>query len=226
MLFNTQRNEDIIYIYHVTLTLENVKIINNTVFGSSPSYANNNIILAELSYIRYKNYNQVSKNSADFTIKTWTIHICENSILIFSSNSLTYGAEIYSLQNSELDICVVQYISDRGNLVREFQMGRKLNYSIIHNNKNKLHTISNIDLNHCEWESTSAFLTSSPLHVNQRIIQCNISLSKNQRRRCICLCHGENPPDCYIEELGPFFPGETVSFNLTLFSMSTDTALL
>ena len=44
--------------------------------------------------------------------------------------------------DDEIDTCAIQYISERGNLDGEFQMGQKLNYSIIHNNNNNMRTIS------------------------------------------------------------------------------------
>ena len=103
-------------------------------------------------------------------------------------------------------------------------MGQKLNFLIICNKYSKYGIISNIDLNHCEWDSTSAFLTTSPLHVNQQFIKQNFSMSKIENE--ICLCSEKESPDCYIDELGTFYPGVTVEFNLIPFSTSSDTALL
>ena len=231
IMSNTQYREDVIYIYHVILTIENVKIINNTFldFRFLMPYLNNyNIILAEFSYLKFTKYNEISFNSADSTIRAPTIHICENSILNLSSNTLGYNVEIlYSLETAhaeEIDTCAIQYISKRGNLDKEFQMGQKLNYSIIHNNINDTYMLSNIDLNHCEWDLTSAFLTSSPLHVNQHFIQQKISEGNQEKQ--ICLCCETYPPNCYIEELGSFYPGVTVTLNLIIFSTSSDTVLL
>ena len=225
VLSNIQEKEDIIYIYHVMLTLENVKIINNSFAGSTFSPDNYNIIYAEMSYLKYKSYNEISKNTAYFTIKGLGIHMCENSILNFSSNTLDYNVEISSLQNTdEIDTCAIQYISERGNLDKEFQMDQKLNYSIILNCNNNKCVISDTDLYHCDWDSTSAFWTSSPLYVNQRFIQQNISVRR--QTKYICLCNDNKTHDCYIEELGSFYPGVTVLFNFTVFSTSTETALL
>ena len=217
IMSNTQCRDDIIYIYHVMLTVENVKIINNTI--------NYNIIHAELSYVKFTKYNEISNNSASSTIRALAIHICENSTLNFSSNTLRNVEEIscFFETGEEMDTCAIQYISERGNLDKEFQMGQKLNYSIIHDNINDKHILSSIGLNHCEWDLTSAFLTSSPLHVNQHFIQQKISQMKRSKE--ICLCSETNPPNCYIEELGSFYPGVTVTFNLIVFSTSSDTVL-
>ena len=222
VLSNIQEKEDIIYIYHVILALENVKIINNsfTVNG----YMNKNIIHGVISYLKCKGYNEFSMNSAQITIMGLSIHMCENSILNFSSNTLDYNVEIFSPQNDdEIDTCAVQYISERGNLDKEFQIGENLNYSIIHNN-NKCVISNTYSLYHCEWDSTSAFWTSSSLYVNQRFIQQKISVSK--LKNDICLCNENKTQDCYIEELGSHYPGVTVLFNFIVFSTSTEIALL
>ena len=223
VLSNIQKMNDLVYVDDVVLTLENVKIINN--FVTAPFHYNIMIIKAENSYLKYNSYNEISNNTAHGTILCLAIYMCENSILNFSSNTLDNDVEIYTLQNDdEISTCAIQYISERGNLDKEFQMGQALNYSIIHNNNNKLCAISDTDsLYHCEWDSTSAFWTSSPLYVNQRFIHHNISVTKLEKRICVCK---KNTLDCYVEELGSFYPGVTISFNFIVFSASTKTALL
>ena len=221
---NIHDNDDMIYIYDVVLTSENVKIINNSFLGNIFFVKNYIIINAINSYLKYKSYNEFSKNTARVTIMGSAIHMCENSILNFSSNTLHYNVEIYTLPNEDkIDTCAVQYISERGNLDKEFQMGQALNYSIIHNNNNNKFGIFN-DMYHCEWDSTSAFWTSSPLYVNQRFIHQNFSMIKLEKN--ICLCKKNKTMDCYVEELGSFYPGVTVSFNFIVFSVKTEFSLL
>ena len=222
---NFQRKDDMMFVYNVVLTLENVKIINNSLTGSTGIQYTCIIIYAENSYLKYKSYNEISRNTARVTIVSLSIHMCENSILNFSSNALGDNVEISSFQNDdEIETCAIQYISERGNLDKEFQMDQILNYSIIHNNNNNKRVISNTDLYHCEWDSTSAFLTSSPLYVNQRFIQQNISIKKI--RKDICLCKENKTLDCYVEELGSFYPGVTVSFNFIVLLVSEETLLI
>ena len=219
ILSNIQSKDDIIYVYHAALTLEDVKIINNSFTGPTYLFKNYNIIIAEVSYLKYKSYNEISKNTARYSIVGVPIHISENSILNLSLNTLDSYVEISSFQNTdEIQTCAVQYISERGNLDKAFQTGQKLNYTIIHNTNNSKCVIS--DLYHCNWDSTSAFWTSSPLHVNQHFIPQNNFVTV---RKTICLC---STTDCYIEELGLFYPGVTVLFNFILFSNSIDFALL
>ena len=89
-----------VYIYHIILTLENVKIINNSLTGSA-GYSEGYtcvIIKAEYSYLKYKSYNEISKNIAHSIIMSLSIHVCENSILNFSFKHFKFNVEIYTLQ--------------------------------------------------------------------------------------------------------------------------------
>ena len=215
---NFQKHNYLINANHVTLTFESSIIINNTILDAIC------IIKARDSYITYSKYNEISNNSADYVIGALTIHINENSILNISFNVIFHV--IFSIQHAELEVCAIQYISKRGNLDREFQSGQKLNYSVIvyMNNKSE---ISDGNLKHCEWDTTSAFLTSSPLHINQYFIQQNTSARK-QHNKDICLCNENDHMaiDCYSEEMGPFYPGETISMDFALTSSYTHTTLV
>ena len=224
---NIQTDDNLIYVNYATITFERVFIINNTVLGAS-TFHYNNIIQAEDSYLKYYKYNEISNNTVNYVIVALAIHINENSILNISFNFLRFHYIILSRQlyYAELEICAIQYISKRGNLDNEFQSGQKLNFSVIVHMSN-MSEISTSNLKHCEWDSTSAFSTSSPLHVNQYFIQRDTSVRK-QDNKYICLCSESDhlALDCYSEELGPFYPGETVSMGFALISSYTNTALL
>ena len=184
-----------------------------------------NIIHARDSYVKYNKYNEISNNSANYVIDTLAIHINENSILNISFNFLQFCI-ISSIQFVQLEICAIQYVSNRGNLDNEFQSGQKLNYSVIVH-MNNISEIFTSNLKHCEWDSTSAFVTSSPLHVNQDYIQQDTSV-RIQHKKDICLCNESDhiAIDCYSEEIGPCYPGECLSINFALSSSYTNTVLL
>ena len=219
---NIQKHDHLIYAHRVTLTFESSIILNNTVLGAT-FYYYNNIIQARDSYIKYNKYNEISNNSANYVIDTKAIHINENSILNISFNFLRFYCII---KQAELKICAIQYISERSNLDNEFQSGQKLNYSVIVH-MNNMSDVSTSNLKHCEWDSTSAFSTSSPLHINRYFIQQDTSVRK-QHKKDICLCSESDriTIDCYSEEIGPFYPGETVSIDFVLTSSYTNTVLL
>ena len=128
--YNIQKRNHLIYVNYVTLTFEISIIINNTILDDTHQCSN--IIEAPNSYITYNKYNEISNNSANFVIKALAIHVNENSILNISFNFLQFDCIIYSLEFEyvELQVCAIQYISERGNLDSEFQSGQTLNYSV------------------------------------------------------------------------------------------------
>jgi len=153
----------VINTYQVKLQLENLTI-------SSTLY-NNTIITVNKGLI-FSKYNVILNNSAGYAIMASMVYIQENTIINFTLNSFTYGALFSSKQYFYADTikrCIVQYISERGNLDKEFQMGVKLKYSVIFTN-NSMPGLSNAESPHCSWDASSAFQISRPLHVNQKFI--------------------------------------------------------
>ena len=224
MSSNIHNYDDLIYVYYAILAFENVKIINNIIIHFYPNEIGINIIKTWKSYVQFNKYNEISKNSANFVIEGLAIHITENSKLNISFNDLTSHCVISSKELADFEICAIQYVSERGNLDKEFRTGQKLNYSIIITSK-YMSEISNNNFKHCKWDSTSAFLTSSPLHVNQHFIQHNISTREKYKKR-ICLCNEKHTLNCYSEEMGPYYPGEIMSHNFALVTSYTNAVLL
>ena len=194
-----------IFAYQTSLIINNV-ILNNNKGGGC-------FISARYCDLKFLNYNEFTKNMFGWkaiSMLESLIFIQENSTLNFTSNNLTYVFNVES--NTEgVKMCPVQYISARGNLDIEFKMSIKMNYSINFENNN-LSAISNIDLMHCYWHPSSAFQVSSPLHVN-RIFIMNDNPLTMQQKKSICLCTNKSS-SCYLEEMGPIYPGQTLSFNL------------
>ena len=67
---------------------------------------------------------------------------------------------------------------------------------------------------HCGWSQHAAFVKSNPRFVNQKVIKyVNDSLENDTIVKDVCLC---GPPDfhqdCFRDELGPFYPGQSVDF--------------
>ena len=216
ILSNTLDKFDLIFIENVILNLKDVKFINNHV---------SIFIIYTLSKLFTYKYNEFSKNYAIEAIRAKAIYICENSMLNITLNNFDKYF-ISSLEAPQgIDNCAIQYISGQGNLDKMFQVGKAINYSIIFNSNN-MKKISNIDLEHCEWDSSSAFQTSRSAHVNHHFIhtQHNNFYSCKPHERTLCLCNQNMSVDCYTEELGPFYPDETVSF--TLISVIEDTVIL
>ena len=201
--------DTMIFAYRTRLIINKVTVNDNQgihAYGFS-------IIDVQYCDIRFINYNKFSKNfihRAVISMLESLIFVQENTTITFKSNNIT--KIFYIATNTEgIKMCPLQYISTRGNLDAEFEMGTKLNYTIEIKN-NYLFMIANTDLMHCSWHSSSAFQTSSPLHVNH-VIMMNDNPLTMRRKKDICLCTNKSS-NCYLEEMGPIYPGQTISFHL------------
>ena len=216
ILTNSHDKGNLIGMQNMILTMEEVKIINNTVYY--------NIINTFSEYFISK-YNEISKNYAGSAIQVKTLYIYENSMLNVTLNTFKFHFIGSSRNYNGIDMCVIQYISKRGNLDEDFHMGIKINYSIIFYSNN-MPTMSYVDLEHCEWDSMSAFSTSSSLHVNHRFIHIPHNKFNLYYYWWVCLCYDNNSLDCYTKEMGPFYPGETTSLAFIVNSNISKLALL
>ena len=215
IISNIHDKVGLIAIKNVILTVEEVKIVNNIAYY---------YIIRTFSKYFISKYNEISKNHVITALEVKAIYIYENAMLNITLNIFDFYF-VSSLQNHNgIDKCSIQYISEQGNLDREFQMGESINYSIIFNS-NKMLMMSNVNLEHCEWDSMSAFSTSSSLHVNHRFVH-DQNNNFNPSYRWLCLCYDNNSLDCYTKEIGPFYPGETVSLAFILNSYISKIALL
>ena len=125
ILHNTLDKEKLIDVQDIILSLEEVTIINNTVFSIINAYN-----------ITYHKYNEFSKNSAFYGVLTRAIYVSENSTLQVTSNNFRFEF-IYSIQTiRDIKMCAVQYISGQGNLDQQFQTKKNINYSVIFNYNN------------------------------------------------------------------------------------------
>ena len=96
-----------------------------------------------------------------------SIHFKESLLLNISNNN--FNEEIFTTYSSILQepypACLIQYISDRGNLDHQFAAEEAINFSIIIH-KTEARSLSNFHVTHCKWQTNSAFKTNSPLFVN------------------------------------------------------------
>ena len=217
VLSNVNGDIDAVIAHVVTLYIENVKFILNTCNEISSDIGS--IIVAKSSYVQFSGYNEFSYNSAYLAIASSVVHLQEDSVLNFTSN--TFDTIIYTDQPAidDINMCAIQYISKRGNLDYEFQQGHKLNYNIIFtNNSINYVEISSYDLMHCAWDSSSAFVNSIPFQVNQRFIMSD-NFTMKESRKLACLCDRNGTQHCNKGKIGPFYPGQTVSFHISLYDI-------
>ena len=206
---NTHGEWPLVFVYYTKTEIDQIKVTSNT--GSFA--VDSSIIESEESYLQFSGYNEFSNNTVNVAIIALSVHVQENTVINFIFNTFNYIIDktIFKLkmQSPEvLDICPIQYISKKGNLDKEFQRGDKLNYSIIISNNNILE-IFHSDMMRCSWGSHSAFSTSRPALVNRRFIAYNYS----NKHKFICLCYKNKTKNCQDEDLGPYYPGQTILFD-------------
>ena len=162
--------------YEETISLFRVQVhMTNVIFKSNYPYRyDSHIISATLCYLAFSGYNEFSNNTAYSLISSLRLYIKENSILNFTLNTVHSAFTYNEINNYDhIKPCVIQYTSERGSLDDEFQMGRKINYSIIflNNTIKEIKTFST-GFMHCSWDLSIelAFTSSIPLHVNKRFI--------------------------------------------------------
>jgi len=112
--------------------------------------------------------------------------------------------------------CPIQYISEQSNL-DENSLYESLDYSVTFNS-NTMKGLSNVDIQYCMWDSSSVFQHLSPVQVNKKFINySNTTLTKKH----ICICKSNQTFNCFLDEIGPFFPGQHVNINLIFSSSKT-----
>ena len=209
---NTHFEWPLVYVYHTKAEIDQIKFISNT--GSFE--VDSSIIAAEDSYLQFSGYNEFTNNTVNVAIIALSVHVQENTVINFIFNTFNYIIDRAIFKSrmqwpKVLDICPIQYVSKKGNLDKEFQRGDKLNYSIIVSNNN-ISSIFHNDIMHCSWDSHSAFSTSTPVLVNRRFIVYNYG----NEHKFICLCYKNKTKNCQDEDLGPYYPGQTILFDFLL----------
>ena len=153
-----------------------------------------------------------------------SIQFREGLLLNITSNkfyeeifTITYTTEMFefTMLQGSYPMCLIQYISDSGNLDQQFEVGKHINFSIILH-KTEAHYLANLHTTHCRWQPNSAFNTTSPLYVNQRFISDFDKWINKQAQKSLCSCADSDSINCSVDVLGPIYPGQNAVFSLAL----------
>ena len=155
------------------------------------------------------------------TKECFTINVAKNASLIITDNKLAtyFHAEwpnVHLFHTSMYAPCFFQYLIDDQN--------DYVNYSIVFN-RNKfdivemfwmfsfnMFTISEVpiasyafpSLTHCYWLPHSTFKHAIPLDINNRLLEII-------PRKLLCYCSNDTHYDCYKDDLGYLYPGQTTT---------------
>ena len=193
-----------------TDSIINVITTNVTFYGHIEFFNNNAISL--LSQVQMDSVVQLKENLL--------LNISKNKFYaeIFSTYWQQMAFDFIVILQSSYPMCFLQYVSDNGNLDRQFSAGNLINYSVsIH--QTEARSLSNFHVTHCRWQPNSAFQATTPLLVNQRFIsdfdKWN-DIVNVQAKNTLCSCSDDNNINCTVNILGPIYPGEHATFHLTL----------
>ena len=222
-----QNNSNAIYVLGGVLTLRSVNFSHVDCDETSAIISTVDTTLWFRDYIE-----MLACTAASTAIIAEFMYIVEFTVVNFTANDfaiLTHPQEYLgtdpalTLTPMMLLPCIFQYAiaSFRDNLVKTFQIGNKLNYSIyfISNNIESLSSYK-YSITYCGWAEGAAFTQTRPKVVNQNVIHyVNDSLEYNIIYKDICFCDEKYQQpgllgfNCSIDELGPFYPGQTVEFH-------------
>ena len=128
-------------------------------------------------------------------------------------------------------MCLFQYIKKQTRIIlnNEKDLMKQMdyyNYLIIIQGNSGV-AVSNIRYvtTHCDWELYSMFPRSDPHEINRKIIHYinnSMSLIANVPND-FCYCTDDQHYNCSIDELGPVYPGQTISLNLIVKSNKYNT---
>ena len=171
-------------------------------------------ILYIKNFITCHGYIEFSQNNVSLIDRAHYIVVQENT-LINMINNIYYTSirylnpfyyESYSTSNYTAP-CHYQYTMHGGQNVDKII--EEMNFLIIFHNDVSIHKLMTA---HCRWLPGSAFNTTKPVEINDRLIKSDLPL---QHLKLICHC-SYNDTDCYIRTLATVYPGQTLSLPLCL----------
>ena len=205
-------NKDLLDLSNATLRLENKVVfkgnkVSNSLIALKSSSRIKVLDNGSIRFLENKVLNIISfgeNGGGEF------VHLTEGCCITFSKNQV---CAIFGISPPSYPFCVFQYYGT----TKQYQQHR--NYSIVFSN-NK-YTDSKpcnryMPIADCRWLPDSLFTNIPPVDVNEQYITYHVNdVNTNHsdgmsHRHKICLCTGRSHPDCNINELGHFYPGQTV----------------
>jgi len=175
------------------------------------------IIESSKSTINLHGYMEISNTEIAGTVlnlkDTYYLNLFEDTTINITENKIEgYMAVVKDWDpRGDFPYCFFQYRTEQNSYDAS-----KLNYSIIINGVSDTSTIA-VKTVHCIWLGDSVFNTTMPYIVNSRIIQ--ITNTEGQQMtlhetKTVCYCTNDTHYNCSIDELGPIFPGQTLSIKV------------
>ena len=161
--------------------------------------------------IRCQSYIEFSKNVVTFHDHVHYITVQQNTLINMTNNTYSRIYEItphvaYSISQFTAP-CYYQYTAEGQNFDK---ITKKLNFSIIFCNDRSIYTLMTA---HCRWLPGSAFNSTKPADINNRLIKSDFPLGYH---KLICYCYNDTTQDCSTDTLATVYPGQTIFLSLVL----------
>ena len=159
--------------------------------------------------ITYHNYIEFSQNVVTFTDDTDYITVQQNTLINMTNNKYSTLKQVHLHYYKTHAIyeftapCYYQYTAKGQNLDK---ITGKLNFSILFHHDISINILRTA---HCRWLPGSAFNTTKPVDINNRLINSDFPLVYD-KLVCYCFYDKVRVVDCYSETLGNVYLGQTV----------------
>ena len=161
------------------------------------------------SLMLFHGYIEFSENTATVMIQGHTIFLMQHVIINITGNLISYVFVGDKLQhyNYHIPLCYFQFLGNQ-----------KINdFRIIIDYTNVVSRIlyQGAENVNCEMFKGSLFYRHNPLQLYQQMIHFQTHFKQFLDTGMLCYCL-EETQKCYINQLGPIFPGQTLAINLCI----------
>ena len=162
--------------------------------------------------VQFHNYIEISNCSGSLMFAGLLFSILKSPVIVnVVHNNFQCFSNLYAGEHERF-MCMFQYFKEQ-NLNLLFRNKIK-GYSVIfQENKWATEYDLNLGITHCSWLTGSAFNTTIPVDVNQRFISF-INETFATSKKGLCYCSKVSAINCYKDQLGPIYPGQTLDIML------------
>ena len=216
-LLNDCKSNDLISITNIKMQLKGSIIFHENIFRSLFSLkTGSSILLHDYFELLQNKGNYMIYASQVFLMKRVTFNITKNaiSVLFFSK-----GSDMGKNSSQKIPLCYFQFYGNKILTNKVFEVAiRNSNSSLIFNRN-----AQNIN---CRMLPGSTFYKQNPLYVYQQYIHFRNDLGNFYfpfNTGILCYCLKEQSQNCFINTLGPIFPGQLLTIELCINPRITST---
>ena len=173
-----------------------------------------NLIDSSSAVVHFHNYIEIFNCSGFSMFLSLLYSILKSPVIVnIVHNNFQYFSDFYAGEHKQ-SMCIFQYLEEQ-NLNLLFR--NKKGYSVVFQGntwatKYKQSSFT-LRIIHCSWLTGSVFSTTIPVDVNQRFISF-VNETFVTGKKGLCYCSKISSINCYKDQLGPIYPGQTLDIML------------